>query len=73
MMRRRIRIVITRMVMMKRRKGSRLSIAMITIVMVAETIKQGGWYIVTMHTWVVELFMDANNEKLSGVDDDDDN
>ena len=59
--------------MMKRRKGSRLSIAMITIVMVAETIKQGGWYIVTMHTWVVELFMDANNEKLSGVDDDDDN
>ena len=72
-MRRRIRIVITRMVMMKRRKGSRLSIAMITIVMVAETIKQGGWYIVTMHTWVVELFMDANNEKLSGVDDDDDN
>ena len=58
---------------MKRRKGSRLSIAMITIVMVAETIKQGGWYIVTMHTWVVELFMDANNEKLSGVDDDDDN
>ena len=71
-MRRRIRIVITRMVMMKRRKGSRLSIAMITIVMVAETIKQGGWYIVTIHTWVVELFMDANNEKLSGVDDDDD-
>ena len=65
--------MITRMVMMKRRKGSRLSIAMITIVMVAETIKQGGWYIVTMHTWVVELFMDANNEKLSGVDDDDDN
>ena len=41
--------------------------------MVAETIKQGGWYIVTMQTWVVELFMDANNEKLSGVDDDDDN
>ena len=65
--------MITRMVMMKRRKGSRLSIAMITIVMVAETIKQGGWYIVTMHTWVVELFMDANNKKLSGVDDDDDN
>ena len=72
-MRRRIRIVITRMVMMKRRKGSRLSIAMITIVMMTETTKQGGWYIVTMHTWVVELFMDANNEKLSGVDDDVDN
>ena len=42
-----------------------------------ETIKQGGWYIVTIpqpkYTWVVGLFMDANIEKLSGVDDDVDN
>ena len=38
-----------------------------------ETIKQGGWYIFTMHTWDVELFMDANIDKLSGVDDDVDN
>ena len=38
-----------------------------------ETIKQAGWYIVTTHTWVVELFMDANIEKLSGADDDVDN
>ena len=41
--------------------------------MMTETIKQGGWYIVTMHTWNVELFMEANIEKLSGADDDVDN